>query len=73
MGDLSNLHMPMGPPHVDLARDPNAPTKAEQYKILCIQTVAQVLTANPSTIDPKTIGTDISKAAEVLYKLVKQG
>lgn len=66
----------LGPPQVagvDLARDPNMPTKAEQYRILCVQTVAQVLASSPETINPKTIGTDIKQAADVLYKYVDRG
>ena len=74
MGSPDSLFL--GPPQVagvDLARDPNMPTKAEQYRILCVQTVAQVLATNPETINPKTIGSDIKAAADVLYKYVDRG
>ena len=35
------------------ARDPNAPTKAENYRLVLVQTIAQVLTTVPDQINIK--------------------
>ena len=67
----------MGPPQVpaiDLARDPNMPSKREQLRVLCLQLATQaVLTVSGhgdggQAVAPDQVGTRIVGAAEAMEK-----
>ncbi len=78
--------MLMGPPAVDLARDPNMPSKAEQLRVLALQLSTQVMVEMIRTaagtqykggsldigVTPDNYGAHIAKAAEAMEKYLRK-
>jgi hypothetical protein len=66
--------MLLGPPAVDLARDPNVPSKKEQIRMAAAGMVTNILTehirANPGAVNATEIGTLVAAGAEKIEKFV---
>lgn len=63
-----------GPPQIaaaDLSRDPNVPSKHEQFRMAAVQIVAQLVGAGQIVVPADTAGAAIVGHAEAICKFMK--